>query len=373
MSENDIEKMQNDEDFDDEQVEDEFEDESDVEEPSKPAKRGKSGKKSARQSAKESARLKKEWEDSIVASKKVKREELRSKVKRAMLIMLVFALIVTSVVYIMLLFIEENNVRITVSNVNKDKSITLSMDNEYWTPYLYTDGPDNVTNISYDTRYSQCEEFAPSVEEVKALLNASEVKLGEMNGENYIWFTFMLRNNGNEEAHIDYEMTLEFDKDDKNNLQNAVRVMWVQSFKSAPECEDPIIYAALSYDERLAGTSAQDKGDGTFRTAEEGYIEYVAYDGMVGSAKDKNDKYYYISEYERMLESDKTLEDAKKYGFVPTTPFASDEFIFQSSTELIKGDIMYVSVCIWLEGSDFDCIESVIGTYCKMGINFYAS
>lgn len=369
MSENDIEEMQNDVDLDDEQVDDEFEDESDVEEPSKPAKRGKSGKKSARSSAKESARLKKEWEDSIVASKKVKREEMRNKVKRAMLIMLVFALIVTSVVYIMLLFIEENSVRITVSNINKDKSITLSMDNEYWTPYLYTNGPNDITNISYDTRYTQCEEFAPSLDEVKALLNADDIKLGEMNGTNYIWFTFMLRNNGNEDAHIDYEMTLEFDK---HNLQNAVRVMWAQRFRDAGECEDPVVYAALSNNERLAGTSAQDKGDGIYRTAEEGYVEYVTYPGAVDGARDPQDKYYNISSYEQTLDSDEK-KVAESYGFIKTTPFASDEYVFQNSAELSKGDIMYVSVCIWLEGSDFDCIDEVIGGYCKMGINFYAS
>lgn len=359
MSENDIEKMQ-----------DEV-DEQEIAQNEEPAKKAKGSKKSARNSAKETARLKKEWEDSIVASKKVKREELRNKVKRAMLIMLVFALIVTSVVYIMLLFIDENNVRITVSNRNNDKSITLSMDNEYWTPYLNANGPDEIWNISYDTRYTQCTEHAPSTGEVYSMLNADEIKLGDMNGEQYIAFAFMLRNNGKEDSHVDYEMTLEFDD---HNLQDCVRVMWGYSFKNeygTGENNTPKVqvYASLSDNERLVGNAYN-----ADRTPEDGYIECIAYESAVESAKHKNNQYYYLKDYDTMLNADAdTKMTAQLHGYVATTPFASDEFVFQDSTDLAKGDIMYCYVCIWIEGSDFDCTDQAIGGYCKMGINFYAS
>lgn len=128
--------------------------ESSQDKPQKSAKSAKGGKKSAAAARKEQSRLKKEWEESIVASKKVKQEEIRRKVKRAMLIMLVFSLIVTSIVYVMLLFIQENNIRITANNRNKEKSISLSMDNSFWTPYLNADGPDQMWNVSYDPRYT---------------------------------------------------------------------------------------------------------------------------------------------------------------------------------------------------------------------------
>lgn len=368
MSENDIEKMQDEIDVT-EQADSELEESSS-------AKKAKSSKKSARNSAKETARLKKEWEDSIVASKKVKREELRAKVKRAMLIILVFALIVTSVVYIMLLLMDENNVRITVSNRNTDKSITLSMDNEYWTPYLNADGPDEIWNISYDSRYypTVSTETPPSMSDVYSLLNSDDFTLGEMNGERYIAFTFMLRNNGNESAHVDYEMTLEFDD---HNLQDSVRVMWGYALKDAngiidSENEDATninVYASLSKSERLAGNAYN-----ADRTAEDGYIECIAYDGEVGNARHPNSKYYYLKDYDAMLNADPdTKMTAQLHGYRATTPFASDEFVFQNELELEKGNIMYCYLCIWIEGSDFDCIDSAIGGYCKMGLNFYAS
>lgn len=379
MSDNDNEILQDETDFDEQDDELDYEQDEELdEEPSrKSAKRsGKVSKKSARASARETARLKKEWEDSIVASKRVKREELRAKLKRAMLIMLVFALIVTSVVYVMLLFIEENNIRITVTNRNKEKSITLSMDNEFWTPYLNADGPDDIDNITYNTNYSGIE-HPDNVSDVPGLLNVEDFKIGSDNGEHFIRFTFMLRNNGSSDAHVDYEMTLDFDN---YNLHEAVRVMWGENYKNqygevydsadSEKRTQTAIYAALSHSDRLAGTSINEG-----RTVEDGFIEYVAYNQKIDSSVTEGSAYYYVSAYENELAEadDETRIDATHNGFWATTPFDSDEYVFRRSADLSKGDIMYCYLCIWLEGTDFECIDDVVGGFCKMGINFYAS
>jgi type IV secretory pathway VirB10-like protein len=125
----------------------------------------KEEKAAAREAAKNKSKRQKEWEDSLVANKRVKREEMKRKMKRAMLILLVFSLILTSVVYIMLLFIDENNIRITASSKD-DKSISLSFDKVTWTPYLDVDGPDNMWNISYNPVYKLDE--VPSIGEINA-------------------------------------------------------------------------------------------------------------------------------------------------------------------------------------------------------------
>lgn len=348
--------------------------ESSQDKPQKSAKSAKGGKKSAAANKKEQARLKKEWEDSIVASKKVKQEEIRRKVKRAMLIMLVFSLIVTSIVYVMLLFIQENNIRITANNRNKEKSISLSMDNSYWTPYLNAEGPEEMWNISYDHRYGFPTEYADSIAEVVERLEADKVELGAQNGEQFIRFTFMLKNTGNEQAHINYEMTLEFDK---HALQDAIRVTWGESFKNedveTDKRTDVEVYAALSKNERLAGSNINAKGDGTFRTAEEGYIEYVSYPGVFTSQVNKGDPYYYVKDFESTLKDIDQRAEERANGFFATTPFYSDEYVFQREVDMAKGDIMYCYVSIWLEGSDFECIDDRLGGYCKIGLNFYAS
>lgn len=348
--------------------------ESSQDKPQKSAKSAKGGKNSAAAARKEQSRLKKEWEESIVASKKVKQEEIRRKVKRAMLIMLVFSLIVTSIVYVMLLFIQENDIRITATNRNKEKSISLSMDNSFWTPYLNADGPDQMWNVSYDPRYTFVTEKIDSIAQVVELLEADKIELGTLNGEQYIRFTFMLKNTGNEQAHINYEMTLEFDK---HSLHDAIRVMWGQSFRNeSSDLENNTtvdVYAALSKNERLAGSNINAKGDGTFRTAEEGYIEYVSYSGAFTKDVNKGDPYYYVKDFENSLTDTEQRAEERKNGFFATTPFYSDEYVFQREADMDRGDIMYCYVSIWLEGSDFECIDDRLGGYCKLGLNFYAS
>ncbi len=326
-------------------------------EPKKSAKERAQERKAERADEKEKSRLKKEWEDSIVASKRVKAEERRRKLKRAMLIMLVFALIVTSIVYVMLLFIQENNVRITASSRDQNKSISLSLDNATWTPYLNAQGPEHIWDISYNKAYER--EQIKTVGEVRDFLSGEEFMPGLYNGENFICFAFMLKNNSDGPASIDYEMTLE---NDDYNLQNAVRVMWGTSMKSSGETKVDV-YASLSHNEKLAGTNINVE-----RSPEDGYLEYVAY--PVGS----DQPHYDILEYEAELNDIDKIHEAERAGYFATTPFFSNKYVFQNigETVLAKGDIMYCYVCIWLEGSDFDCVDDVIDGYVKLGINFTA-
>lgn len=312
----------------------------------------------------------------------MKREESRRKLKRVMLILLVFSLIVTSVVYVMLLFIQENNVRITASSNNREKSISLSIDNEYWTPYLNANGPEHMWDVSYNKLYKR--EPLHTISEVKRMLSADKVELGEMNGEKFIRFTFMLKNTGSDNTNIDYEMTLAYDKFD---LQNAVRVMWGESFKNETLDEtrktDVKVYAALSNNQRLYGTNANfwkvgdvyngvelKEGDdkvGQRRTKEDGFVEYVAY--PVGSDNASFD----LLKYENDMYADSdSYAQAIEGGYFATTPYYDNDYVFKRSTTMDKGDIMYCYVCIWLEGSDFDCIDARLGGYCKIGLNFTA-
>ena len=101
-------------------------------------KKGKKDKKSAKENAKAereslSAKEKaqKEWEESIIANKRVKRELTRKKVTKALAIILVLSLLLTSVFYVMLLFIEENSIRITATSKD-ERTISLSDNGDIW-------------------------------------------------------------------------------------------------------------------------------------------------------------------------------------------------------------------------------------------------
>lgn len=348
----------------------------------KSRKSRKSDKRSAREDRKEDARLYKEWRDSIVANKRVKREERRRNLKKAMLIMLIFSLIVTSIVYVMLLFVSENNVRITASQKDKDKAISLSFDNDYWTPYINAHGPESLWDISYNRVYEREPVMTKSevLSYIDPMLMPEDIRpdrdesiqgfiLGEQNGDNYICFTFMLKNEGPTAVTLTYDMTLEYD--DVHNLQDAVRVMWGESYRldHTGDKTDVAVYASLSHNPRLANTMYNvDAG----MNEETGYIECIAYPQ---GSYNPGERYYDLSVYEQEVFADgdyQAIMSAYASGYEATTPFASTEFVFHRESTLEVGDIMYCYVCIWLEGSDFDCVDNAIGGYVKMGIDFVA-
>lgn len=324
-------------------------------------KNNKADKKAQANDRKEQAKLKKEWEESIVASKRVKREEIRRKVKNATVILLVFALVVTSVVYVMLLFVQENNVRITASNKGEDASISLSIDNNIWTPYINAHGPSSIWDVSYNPIYNR--EKLDTVDDVRNMLNSPSVPIGESNGEKFIRFMFMVKNMSKNDVNLSYEMTLEYDQ---RGLQNAVRVMWGESYKSddlADGYTDTTVdvYAARSKNTRLADTNININN-----TAEDGFVEYVAY------PMDSDKPSFSLTDYESTFSDPANYNSAVKSGYFATTPFLNDNFVFQRHSTLSQNNILYCYVCIWLEGSDFDCVNDALGGYVKLGINFVA-
>ena len=345
----------------------------------------KEEKAAAREAAKNKSKRQKEWEDSLVANKRVKREELKRKMKRAMLILLVFSLILTSVVYIMLLFIDENNIRITASS-KEDKSISLSFDKITWTPYLDVDGPDNMWNISYNPVYKLDE--VPSLGEIEVKL--ADAELGQVGGnhsaENVIEFCFYMRNNSDVAVPYGFEMLLE--SNDKG-LEDCMRVIWANHIIGTnPNREDRPqttinCYASLSSDPRLSYNKVGANGI----EYEQGGVEKIAYPqgsetfteeqlkmyeqgkvlGYNGDWKDVNlkdgqgnDMYNSVNEF------------LSATGYVDTTPFYSDEYVLHEESYLDVGEMLCVYVCIWIEGSDFDCVDSALGGYITLSITFSA-
>ncbi len=345
----------------------------------------KEEKAAAREAAKNKSRAQKEWEDSLVANKRVKREELKRKLKRALLILLVFSLILTSVVYIMLLFIEQNNIRITASS-KEDKSISLSFDKLTWTPFLDVDGPDNMWNISYNPVYKL--DDIPTKSEIALSLQDAELGLigGNHSKENVIEFCFYLRNNS--EFAVPYSFEMHLESNDKG-LEDCMRVMWANHFigTNADKEDRPQTtincYASLSEDPRLSYNTVGANG----MTYEGGGVEKIAY--PQGSE-------LFTIEQLMMYEQGKVLGYNNVYkdinlndgsgnqvytsvehyleetGYVNTTPFYSDDYVMREESYLDIGEMLCVYVCIWIEGSDFECVDSALGGYITLSITFTA-
>lgn len=345
----------------------------------------KEEKAAAREAAKNKSKRQKEWEDSLVANKRVKREEMKRKMKRAMLILLTFSLILTSVVYIMLLFIDENNIRITASSKD-DKSISLSFDKITWTPYLDVDGPDNMWNISYNPVYKL--EDIPTISEIEVMLEDAESGQigGNHSAENLIQFCFYLRNNGDVAVPYRFEMHLE--SNDKG-LEDCMRVMWANHYIGTnPDREDRPqttvnCYASLSKDERLSYNTTG--ADGIHY--EGGGVEKIAYPQGSESFTQEQLMMY---EQGKVLGYDGTYKDINlkdgqgnpiyasigdyfsATGYVNTTPFHSEDYVLNQESYLDVGEMLCVYVCIWIEGSDFECVDSALGGYITLSITFTA-
>lgn len=328
----------------------------------------KDQKKAKKQAKKDEAKAQKEWEESIAQNKRVKAEERRRKVKRAMLVILVFAMIATSVVYSTLLFIEENNIRITATSKNTEKSISLSMDGETWTPYLNGRGPETMSDITYYGIFEN-ESHPWTKEEVQEILLSDDPLIGNRNEDNYIAFMFMLKNTSSESAYISCSMNFEVEVD--MGLQNATRVMWGKAFTKKADT-DIRIFGTGSSNKKLADMKINEG-----RNENDGYLECVSYpynrDKKIVYREEGNEEdtvFASYKEYEQFLTDNNLWEEAAANGYFACEPFESSEYVFEEEIELEEGEIMYCYVQIWIEGTDYDCTDSAASGKVKMGLDF---
>ncbi|HPD02965.1 MAG TPA: hypothetical protein P5161_06560 [Eubacteriales bacterium] len=195
----------------------------------KKTKKGKDKPIKRRKGAAADPEISKRISSEIVTSKRVTRN-IRSKfLRKLLLVIMSVALLVTSTVYIMLLLIEDNSMRIYVGQTEAGKSLTLCSDASFSRPtaYLTVNGPRVMDNITYDwlfTRYGIDEtDFGQSLE-------------GNFSGENHIAQTFYLKNNGT--GDVQYVTSIKLLGSFKG-MEDAIRVLVVKN-------GDVNIYATLS-------------------------------------------------------------------------------------------------------------------------------
>lgn len=297
----------------------------------KQPKLSKSELKAKKAEAKTKAQEYKDWENSIVANKKVKRELNRRRMRRIVLAILIMSLMVTSSAYIILLLVQENSIRISAT-YSSDKSIALSMDGTTWLPYLDVRGPEAMWNISYDPVVAAAHSV-PTVPQWQTQIST----LGNFSEEDaYIGVTFLIKNT----CDLEYTFTSAIELEKQiNGLDEAIRVMWVMQKEETGELIDHKIYAKKS---TYAGLDFN------------GGVEFIAYpDG------------YFSGNYVRQPDEDYPV------GLVPTTPFLDNFYISKVEGNPLKpGEILRCMLIIWIEGSDHECTSSILNSYLKLGARF---
>ena len=150
---------------------------------------------------------------------------------------------------------------------------------------------------------------------------------GPHNGEQYVAYTFYIRNEGDDIASYEYRLTM-----DKSTLE-VHDAVWLMLYEDGRQ----IIYAAPSADgdeEKLFG-----------------YYEPPFYD----SAYSPENQYY---------------ERDGEWG-LRTTPFVSENIVAQGIVaDTVPGEVHKYTVVIWLEGYDPQCTNDIFGGFAKYSMKF---
>ena len=170
---------------------------------------------------------------------------------------------------------------------------------------------------------------------------------GEHNGENYVAYTFFLKNGG--ETDMDYRYELVIDEVSKG-VDDAAWIMLFVNGKAT-------IYA-------------KGRTDGT----PERMYNYLGYEKLSqfeadGQTNVISDTYEgYITDAD--LEQYRYLEKNGLHEFV-TVPFESAQCVVSGNREQLKPDeIDKFTIVLWLEGNDPECVDEIKGGVLGLGMKF---
>ena len=128
-----------------------------------------------------------------------------------LMIFLICSIVFTGGTFLLLNFVEENSMKITV-NKSQINALSIYSDSDFSNPstVLTMRGPKKMDNITY--------EWLPE--------NINDYEGGTHNGENYIAFTFHIRNTGTFDIYYSSEIII---SKVTNNLDSAMRVMVIKN------------------------------------------------------------------------------------------------------------------------------------------------
>lgn len=257
-------------------------------------------------------------QEEIIKNQKIRAASKRRTATTVIIIFLLCALLLTGAAWGTISFIDANSMRIVVDKSNVgDIAVSKTADFENPATMLKMNGPEDVTNITY------------------TMINGDEMlgKEGDHHGDDYIAYSFFLKNVGYSDILFASSIKLNYVS---KNIERAVRIVIIE-------------------DEEIATCYAVSRSDGT--------PEYLYYD-----VDDKETQ-------EPMPLGDSALDAL--LGTNVTTPFASDSptdrniLVFDSEDKfLATEEVKKYTVLIWLEGTDSDCTDSVLGAKVNFEFSF---
>ena len=275
--------------------------------------------------------LTKKEQDDIIVSKAMKAASKRRTATKIIVVVLLATLLLSGGAWGIMTFIEANSMMISI--VDKKEGLTLSTDQSFEnsTTKLNMKGPETMDAYTYSW-FKQDD-----------ILGAD----GAHHGSGYICYSFYLKNVSPTTA-CEYTFAIKFTKDTKN-MSAATRIMVIESDEG---CENEAY---------LTRVFAKAKADGT--------AEFVAYDeceetqeglslqllnGSDGNLLNTNMTYAFQEE----VYDENTGEDLGYYA------------LRESGKRLSHDGFVKYTVVIWLEGTDLQCVNSIVGGKCSIQFEF---
>lgn len=257
-------------------------------------------------------------QDEIIKNQKIRAASKRRTATTVIIIFLLCALLLTGAAWGTIVFIDANSMRIVVDKSNVgDISISKTADFSSPATVLKMNGPEEISNITYDW----------------ILKDELFGKEGDHHGDNYIAYSFFIKNVSDSDILYKGSIVLNYVSKD---IERAVRIVIIE-------------------DEEKATCYAVTRSDGS--------PEFIAYDS--------DDK----ATQQPLPLGDSKLDEL--LGSNVTTPFTSDEpkdsnvEVFESADIFLAvGEVKKYTVLIWLEGSDSDCMDAIIGAKVNFEYNF---
>ena len=267
----------------------------------------------------------------IIVSKAMKAASARRTATKVIAIVLAATLVLSGGAWGIITFIEANSMMVSINDKKEGLALSTTSTFEQMTTKINMKGPERMDAYTY------------SWFEQEKLLGAE----GPHHGSGYFCYSFYLKNISPTTA-CEYTFGVRFIKDTKN-ISAATRIMIIESDEG---CENE------TYLTRVFATA---KADGT--------AEYVSYNeceetqtglslpllnGANGNLLNTNVTQSFVGE----VYDEETSEDLGYYA------------LRESGKRLSHDAYVKYTIVIWLEGTDLQCVDDILGGKCSMQFEF---
>ena len=266
----------------------------------------------------------------IIVSKAMQAASARRTATKVIVIVLVSALILSGGAWGVISFIEANSMMVSIDDTKEGLTLSATEDFEEKTTRINMKGPDKMNAITFPW------------------LNIQEDILGKEgahHGGSYICYSFFLKN-VSPTSPCTYTFGVRFTKDTKN-ISSAARIMIIESDEN---CENEVSRVRVF---------AKAKNDGT--------AECISYDecneSQVGLSLEQ------LNEY-RLVDTNMTYPFAEEIYDEETGADLGYFALRETGNKLSHEAYKKFTVVIWLEGTDQQCINSILGGRCSMQFEF---